>query len=224
MKRKNRYFKLSVIEFLVSAGIFLLSILLFSIIADEAVIENEVNFDNSFFNYIASYTTPFNTKAALLITFFGSGFFLIPAYIILIIYYAVINKTREALMIGIVAVVSLLSGWLLKDIFHRARPLHPLITGAGGYSFPSGHSLGGFTFGGVIIYLLSKTSIPLYLKWILPILIILFAILIGLSRIYLHVHYASDVLGSFFVTAIWLSLTFAINEAIAKKSIEDKLI
>jgi undecaprenyl-diphosphatase len=220
--RKNRYFELSVIEFAVSVGILLLSILLFSIIADEVVVENKVNFDTSFFTHIASYVTPFNTKAALLITFFGSGSFLIPAYIILIASYVVKRKIREALMIGIVAFVSLLSGWLLKDLFHRARPLHPLISGAGGYSFPSGHSLGGFTFSGVIIYLLSKTSIPIYLKWILSILLVLFAILIGLSRIYLHVHYASDVLGSLFVTAIWLSLTFVLNEAIAKKSIKEK--
>ena len=120
-------------------------------------------------------------------------------------------------MVAIVASVSLLSGWLLKDIFHRTRPISPLISDAGGYSFPSGHSLGGFTFSGVLIYLLLLTSIPNYLKWILSVLLILFAFLIALSRIYLRVHFASDVFGSLLVTIVWLSLTFILLETIEKR-------
>ena len=94
----------------------------------------------------------------------------------------------------------------------------PLISGAGGYSFPSGHSLGGFTFSGVSIYLLWKSTLQPYQKWILSLFSLTLAILIGLSRIYLRVHFASDVLGSLLVTIVWLSLTFILLETIEKSN------
>ena len=56
-----------------------------------------------------------------------------------------------------------------------------------------------------------------YLKWIFSILLIFFALLIGLSRIYLRVHFTSDVIGSFLVTIVWLTLTFFLLETIEKR-------
>ena len=221
MKRNIGYFQISVIEFLVATGILLCAIFLFSFIADEIVIENDTLFDARVFNFIASYESPTLTKVVRVITNFGTGFFLIPAYVIIIFYLKTTKKNQEAIMVTIVATVSLLSGWLLKDIFHRTRPLSPLISGVGGYSFPSGHSLGGFTFSGVLIYLLLRSSIPNYLKWILSFLLILFAFSIAFSRIYLRVHYASDVLGSLLVTIVWLSLCFILLETIEKKVQEE---
>ena len=182
------------------------------------VIEKENHFDTIVFNYLGSYASPFNSKVALLVTNFGSGYFLIPAYLLIIFYHMKNKKYREAFNVGIVAVVSLLSGWLLKDIFHRSRPLSPLTSGAGGYSFPSGHSLGAFTFSGVLIYLLWRTTLQYYLKWVLSILLLFFAFLIGLSRIYLRVHFASDVFGSLLVTIFWLTLTFILLETIEKRN------
>jgi undecaprenyl-diphosphatase len=217
VKRNIGYFQISVIEFLVAMGILLCAIFLFSFIADEVVIENDTLFDVRVFNFIASYDSPTITKVVRIVTNFGTAFFLIPAYLTIIFYLKYKNKIQEALMVAIVATVSLLSGWLLKDIFHRTRPVSPLVTGAGGYSFPSGHSLGGFTFSGVLIYLIVHSSIPTYLKWILSFLLILFAFAIALSRIYLRVHYASDVLGSLLVTIVWLSLTFILLETIEKR-------
>ena len=218
MKKDLGYFKISVIEFIIAAVILLLSILLFSIIADEIVIEKEGSFDTHVFTYISSFTTPFITRAAMIVTNFGSGYFLIPAYLCIIFYHIKNKKNQVAILVAIVATVSLLSGWLLKDLFHRPRPELPLISGAGGYSFPSGHSLGGFTFSGVLIYLIWRTSLSPFLKWIFSILLVIFSLLIGLSRIYLRVHFASDVLGSLLVTVVWLSLTFIIMETIEKKT------
>jgi undecaprenyl-diphosphatase len=214
LKRKIGFLGISVIEFIVTTAIFLISVLLFSFIAQEVVIEKDNHFDTIVFNHITSYDSPFFTSAAKFITNFGSGYFLIPAYLVIILYHIRNNKKQEAVVIGIVALVSLVSGWLLKDIFHRPRPLLPLVSGAGGYSFPSGHSLGGFTFSGVLIYLLWRTSLRPYQKWILSVLLLMFSLLIGLSRIYLRVHFASDVLGSFLVTVVWLSLTFILQKNI----------
>ena len=222
MKRDFGYFKISVIEFFTAVIILLLSILLFSIIADEIVIEKENPFDTAVFRYISSFTSPSATKAALFVTNFGSGYFLIPSYLFIILYYVKIKKIQEATVVGIIAIISLLSGWLLKVLFHRPRPSLPLISGAGGFSFPSGHSLGGFTFSGVMIYLLWRTSLNPFLKWILSILLIISSILIGISRIYLRVHFASDVLGSLLLTVVWLSLTFILLETIEKNTTKEK--
>ena len=182
------------------------------------VVEEETFFDNAVFAFLKSSDSPFFFKVALLITFFGSGYFLIPAFLVVTSYQILNKRNREAIIIGIVALVIFLSGWALKDIFHRPRPLLPLIPAAAGYSFPSGHSLGGFTFSGVLIYLLWRITIRTFLKWLLSALLVLFALLIGLSRIYLRVHFASDVLGSLFLTIIWLSLTFVLFETIERKA------
>jgi len=216
LKKKLGFFTISVVEFIAAAGVLLLAIGLFSFIVDEVVVEKGTYFDTLVFKYVASFKSPFNTQLAQIVTFFGTGTFLIPAYLVIVWYYRKIKKKQEAMMVAIVALISLLSGWLLKDIFQRPRPIQPLITGAGGYSFPSGHSLGGFTFSGVLIYVLWNSTIRKSLKWILSIALFLFALLIGLSRIYLRVHFASDVLGSLLVTIIWLSLTFIVLETIEK--------
>ena len=216
LKRKIGFLTISVIEFIAAVTVLLLSIGLFSLLVDETVLENETFFDAQAFNFIASFRSPVNTRIAEIVTFFGTGTFLIPAYMIIIWYHFRIGKKREAVMVAIVALVSLLSGWLLKDIFHRPRPIQPLIAGAGGYSFPSGHSLGGFTFSGVLIYLLWSSTLQTSLKWFLSFVLILFGLLIGLSRIYLRVHFATDVLGSLLVTIVWLSLIFILLETIEK--------
>ena len=103
------------------------------------------------------------------------------------------------------------------------RPPYPLVTGAGGYSFPSGHALGGFIFTGVIIYLIWKTSKKIHIKCIMSILFAAFGFLIGLSRIYLHVHYATDVAGSLLVALTWLSMTYLCFRIIYKDSLHETI-
>ena len=215
--------KLSAIEFIAAAGLLLFSVVLFSIIADQIVIENKDQVDFRIFRWVSSFVSPFHTKIALFVTFFGSANFLVPAYLVIIFYYLYLKKKREAILIFIVAVISVLSIFILKDIFHRHRPLSPLIPGVTGYSFPSGHSLSGFTFSGMMIYLIFKSTIRLYLKWIFAILLILLAFLIALSRIYLRVHFPSDVIGGLLVTTVWLSLTFIVVTTIERKRIIERL-
>jgi undecaprenyl-diphosphatase len=217
LKKDTGLIRFSVIEIILAVGLFLLSVILFSVIADEIIIEKEGYFDIRVFHFIASYVSPSTTRTALIITYFGSAYFLIPAYLVIIFRFMLTKERKQAILVAIVALVSLLSGGLLKDIFHRSRPLSPLIPGVSGYSFPSGHSLAGFTFSGILIYLLFRSRVKPYLKWLLSIFFFFFACLIGLSRIYLRVHFASDVLASLLVTLVWLSLTFIIVNSMEKR-------
>ena len=105
------------------------------------------------------------------------------------------------------SVSGLLLGLVLKELFQRPRPLHKMV-GAGGYSFPSGHSLGGFIFCLLIIFLIWKLKGGRLNKYFLYFISAVFGTLIGLSRVYLHVHYATDVLGSFLVAIGWFALIY----------------
>ena len=86
---------------------------------------------------------------------------------------------------------------VLKNIIQRPRPTEFRIIDESGYSFPSGHSMVSMAFYGFLIYLIYKNIQNKYLKWILCIILSILIILIGISRIYLGVHYASDVIGGF---------------------------
>lgn len=165
---------------------------------------------------------PAGLKAANIITVLGTGNFLVPAYIFIVIYLRKHNYYCLAYLTGVTAISSLLLGWLLKWLFHRSRPLEHLVSGAGGYSFPSGHALGGFIFSGLVLYLLWKTRLTFYTKWLMSIFVVLLGLAIGVSRIYLHVHYATDVLGSLLFAIWWLSLMHIIFRFIFKNNISQK--
>ncbi len=170
--------------------------------------------DHVVFLRVGQMINPMGLKAARLFSFAGTGSFLVPAYIIIIYYLTKHNERYFASLTAVTAVSSLLLGWLLKWVFHRSRPLEHLVSGAGGYSFPSGHALGGFIFSGMVICLVWQMIHSQRIKWPLSILVFIFGFGIGFSRIYLHVHFATDVLGSFFIAIWWLTfmhLVFGLN-------------
>jgi len=139
------------------------------------------------------------------ITFLGTHKFLIPANLALTAYFLFIKKHRwHSIKVASIALSSTAMMFLLKNIFSRHRPLIPLLKPALGYSFPSGHSMMSFSFYGLLIYLCYKYIENRILKWFLITGLFLLILSIGFSRIYLRVHYASDVLAGFSVGIAWL--------------------
>lgn len=99
---------------------------------------------------------------------------------------------------------------MLKGIFQRERPdILPLIE-QGGYSFPSGHAMNAIIFYGAAIFLLIKLLNPGLLRAAGIAVAAILVILIGLSRIYLGVHYPSDVIAGFSIGAAWLVFVIAL--------------
>jgi undecaprenyl-diphosphatase len=193
---------------LIVAGIFLMAFLVFAAIANEMVMENENHLDKVVFQKLAGITHPHTTQLMLIITFFGSSYFLLPAYFFLIIYFLVFKKNRRlSLDVSAFAITSALILFSLKAIFHRHRPLDPLVKNVNGFSFPSGHSFSAFTFFGLMIYILWKNPMDPFLRWVLTTLFFLFACAIAFSRVYLHVHYASDVVAGFCLCIVWLVIS-----------------
>ena len=95
---------------------------------------------------------------------------------------------------------------ILKYIVQRNRPEGYRLIDESGYSFPSGHSMVSTAFYGFLIYLVIKKVKNNYLKNFLVILLGALIVLIGFSRVYLGVHYASDVIAGFFISIAYLIL------------------
>ena len=157
----------------------------------------------------------FATPIAKFITNFGGAIFIILLTVILI---AVIKNKKIGLSIlANLAIITILNQ-LLKRILQRPRPTEYRIIEESGYSFPSGHSMISMAFYGYLIYLIYKYVENKNVKWILISLLSVLICFIGISRIYLGVHYTSDVLGGFLISISYLVIYIsAVNNVFYKK-------
>ena len=145
----------------------------------------------------------FATPIAKFITNFGGAIFLITLTVILVI---LIKNKKIGLSIFSNLVIITVLNQLLKRILQRPRPTEFRIIEETGYSFPSGHSMVSIAFYGYLIYLIYKYVENRYVKWISIVFLSILICSIGVSRIYLGVHYTSDVLGGFLVSISYLIL------------------
>ena len=108
--------------------------------------------------------------------------------------------------ISINLIVTAIFNLLLKNIIRRNRPVGYRLVEETGFSFPSGHSMASMAFYGLIIYLVFKYVKNKYAKIALCTFLSILIASIGISRIYLGVHYASDVLAGFMISLSYLTL------------------
>ncbi len=196
------------LEIIVLIGVFSAALFAFIGIAKMIFKEKKETFDLHAFNFLARHVSDINTDVMQVLTFLGTHTFLIPANLALVAWFLFIKKHRwYSIKVPVIALSSLLLMFCLKLIFHRDRPLTPLLEAAQGYSFPSGHALMSITFYGLLIFLVWQTKKNVWIKWTLTILLVLLINFIGVSRVYLRVHYASDVLAGFSVGLMWLLLS-----------------
>jgi undecaprenyl-diphosphatase len=144
-----------------------------------------------------------NSRIMMAFTFIGKHQFLIPANLLLIIIFLLQKNYDYAYRVLVMAISSLSLMFILKYLFHRKRPGTPLLYSARGKSFPSGHAIMAINFYGLLLYMLYHTALDQYIKIAAAVFIILLIIVIGFSRVYLQVHYASDVLAGFIIGLCW---------------------
>ena len=147
------------------------------------------------------------TPIAKVITQFGGAIFLITLSIILLI---VIKNKKIGILIWINLAISTIINQILKNIIQRPRPTEFRIINENGYSFPSGHSMASAAFYGFLIYLICKKVNNKYLKWTLITLLSILIILVGASRVYLGVHYTSDVIAGILISTSYLIMFISI--------------
>ena len=143
----------------------------------------------------------FVTPIAKFITNFGGAIFLSIATVMLFLFIK--NKKIGLSIISNIVIIAVLNQ-LLKRILQRPRPTEFRIVEETGYSFPSGHSMVSMDFYGYLIYLIYRYIKNKYVKWTLITILSILICLIGISRIYLGVHYTSDVLGGFLLSISYL--------------------
>ncbi len=132
-----------------------------------------------------------------------------PAVIVTISIFSVIllfgqGKFKDALVLIIGVLGSSLLSYLLKDIFARIRPIESL-TWEIGYSFPSGHATTNAAFFFLMIYFFKNMFSGTFARIIFIIINILLFTLVGFSRIYLNLHWTSDVIAGFSLGLSWSS-------------------
>lgn len=155
------------------------------------------------------------TPMAKFITNFGGVVGLIAVSMILFI--CIKNKKIVTSIFANLFIVTMLN-LILKNLLQRPRPNEYRIINETGYSFPSGHSMVSMAFYGFIIYLISKYVKNKYLKISLITFLILLIALIGISRIYLGVHYTSDVIAGFLISVSYLIIYIsAVNRFILER-------
>lgn len=188
---------------------FLIALLLFiSYIAISIRIGTEGlgKFDEAVTNYIQAFISGNMTKIMIIFTTIGSYKV---EYPVLVITACILWRLRKNFVYPIVLIINLagvrLFNQLLKAVYERPRPAYEHLVEASGYSFPSGHAMISSGFYGFISYLLfyllkEKTNNAIFA----PIFFSILILLIGISRIYLGVHYPSDVIAGFLMGGLWL--------------------
>lgn len=167
------------------------------------VITNSLTlFDNKIYQFIISFQNDTLTNIMKVITSFANPLTIVSLCLASLL--SLIWKYKASIYLIIVTIISTVFNFLTKNIVLRNRPDHLRLIEETGYSFPSGHAMGSIVFYGFIIFLLSKSKINKYLKIFLSIIIGLTIFLIGISRIYVGVHYPSDIIGGFLLGYIIL--------------------
>ena len=126
------------------------------------------------------------------------------SFVIAIFLFVLHYKRYSLLLLGAMA-GDTLRVELFKTIFMSPRPLNGLIV-ASGYSFPSGHTVSSLVFFGVLTYFVWKNWDSVKIKALTGGLYISITALVGFDRIYLNVHWFSDIVGSIFLGTFWVTL------------------
>ena len=182
-------------------ALFICLVLIIGIVED--VLNKEINtLDVVGYNIVSDYLISDNlTPIVKTITQFGGVAILVSLAIILLI--VVRDKKIGCLIWGNLGIATLLNQ-ILKYVVQRPRPMEYRIIDESGYSFPSGHSMVSAAFYGFLIYLIYKNVKNKYVKWLSILGLSMLVILIGVSRIYLGVHYTSDVIAGFLIAISYL--------------------
>lgn len=205
------------IELIIILILFVVSFFVFVFLARRIFWQRKDEFDFVVFDFMKPLINEMRTDTMELFTFMGTHTFLIPMNLLLIGYFLFIKKHRwYSITIPVVSLGGLSLMAVLKNLFGRPRPENPLLRTVSGLSFPSGHALLSVAFYGLLIYLVWQNIANKLLRWVLIILLILLILIIGISRIYLRVHYASDVLAGFAMGVIWLVLSITIVRRIER--------
>jgi undecaprenyl-diphosphatase len=193
------------VRLLIGLGAAVAALFFFGWLADEVLEGETQRFDETVRSSINQLSTPIATDVMRFFTFSGSTLFLLILGVCFIAAFVFAGWRRSALLFAATMLGAIILNYSLKISFQRTRPEPYFNTPLpSSYSFPSGHALFALCFYGILAWLVTariKSRAAAIGIWIITILFIIF---IGLSRIYLGVHYPSDVLAGYAAALVWV--------------------
>jgi membrane-associated phospholipid phosphatase len=178
---------------------------LFAVLASEVLEGETQHFDDAVRMTVYGVASPRATTVLHAITQLGSPLFLLPMTLVASLIFLRRRRIRGAILLTATMVGVSLLNWILKSVFQRPRPLPFFgLTVPASYSFPSGHSLAAFCFYGALAALVTARLRSTFwgaLVWAGAVVII---VAVGFSRLYLGLHYPSDIIGGYATGFVWV--------------------
>ena len=164
--------------------------------------------DNYIYDFASQFINPINTNIFKFITFFASDIFIIILSIILLTLSVFFKKKSRGVGFIFITLLTALFNQGLKLIVARDRPnINPLVIESN-YSFPSGHTMIIVTITALLLFYIWQGKGKNSLKITISVFLSLFALLVMFSRIYLGVHYFSDIIGGITASSLLLSIVY----------------
>ena len=158
-------------------------------------------FDAPVLNMLHAVATPTLDRFFVVISQLGYLRGVVPLDMFLVLSLALLRRFREGLFFGIAVTGSAILNIVAKNYFRRGRPdLWVSFTPETTYSFPSGHAMASATLGMALIILCWPTR----WRWPVTVASLVFVVLVGVSRVYLGVHYPSDILAGWSAAIAWV--------------------
>lgn len=178
---------------------------LFIELTDELTTDTLATYDQTITDYVISYRSPALTNYFIFVTHVGDFYgYLVVLVSSVLVSLLVFKRWKYVAQITIVLALSAVSNMILKRFIDRARPGIEHLVSVETLSYPSGHAMSAMAFYGFIIYLFYRFKMNLFLKVTVMLLLFILVLSIGISRIYLGVHFPSDIAGGFIAGFIWV--------------------
>ncbi len=183
----------------------LVSLFLFAKLSEDLLFNELLLFDRITIGIVRFFSSDSLTRIMKGVSRLGSPLVLIIVGVLIMLYLGFIRKRFwDTLLVPVVLGGGLILNEALKFLFHRPRPgLHRLVE-VGGFSFPSGHAMMSFIFYGLLVYLVWANFSGKFFRLLTTAILVIAILAVGISRIYLGVHYPSDVLAGFSAGSFWL--------------------
>lgn len=191
----------------------LILLVLFIIWTLLVILKNTTSFDNAIYNFIIKFRSNNLDSFFKLITKLGNT----QVIFAIVCVFLIITHNIESLFMSTIAIICPTTMQILKSLIKRKRPTILRLINQGGYSFPSGHAMISIGIYGFLIYYFYNHINNKVLRNIICSILFIIIILIGISRVYLGVHYPSDIIGGYLISFIILIIIINILEIIKNK-------
>jgi undecaprenyl-diphosphatase len=223
-ERPTRITALIEVSVVLSLAVAVLSLFLLGWIANDMREGDTMKFDLAVRNWVHQFASPGMTRAMTAISLLGYDV-LIVALVMALAVFAYLRWRRAAAWLAISMAGALALDLALKYSFHRPRPEPFFGAAPHSFSFPSGHALCSFCFYVVLAGLIAARTRSMFLRVAVGVMAAALVIAIGLSRIYLGMHYPSDVIAGYLAAAVWVTTLLVLDRwRINRRKLADRRV